>query len=58
MTPAEREELARAIYEAATEGYYMPSWSRLTSDRRVRWLNAADAAWRKTSEMRRNGQRS
>lgn len=44
MNEVERADLARAIYEAATEGYYVTPWHRLTSDRRWRWLNAADAA--------------
>lgn len=47
------DERARAIYEAATENYFVPDWDDLPGWKKIRWYNAEIANRKKQEEQDR-----
>lgn len=54
MTERDIDQLARAIYETATEGHYVETWSAMPTWRKWRWLNAAHEAARRLGRAPRS----
>jgi len=47
VTERDIDQLARVIYETATEGHYVERWASMPTWRKWRWLNAAHEAARR-----------